>query len=160
MVREDSCVSINICKAVPCAQIFSNEFMKENKIEANCEVVSLDGPTFKKTIMKNMTFSEHVPESDEFVVYQFMRSKEKKHRKLFKCTHEGTCSKVFVSVSKLFSHMMSHTDDKPYKCPHLNCNVSFGYKGNLNKHIKARHEGIKRYQCHHCPKSFFRRDNL
>jgi uncharacterized Zn-finger protein len=95
--------------------------------------------------MKNMTFSEFVPESNEFVVYQFLKNKEKKHRKLFKCTHEESCHKVFVSASKLFSHMMSHTNDKPYKCTFPNCNISFGYKGNLNKHLKARHEGIKRY---------------
>jgi hypothetical protein len=64
--------------------------------------------------MKNMTFSQFVPESNEFVVYQFLNNKEKKYRKLFKCTHEESCHKVFVSASMLFYHMMSHTNVKPY----------------------------------------------
>jgi len=134
--------------------------MENNNLDATWEVIAYEGNVFKSTIMKNMTFSEIVPESNEFVAYQFLKTKDKKHRKLFKCTHEGNCSKVFISASKLFSHMMSHAKEKPYKCSYPGCNVQFGYKGNLKEHLKTCHEGIKRYKCDHCQKTFFRRDNL
>jgi hypothetical protein len=119
--------------------------MTENGIEPKWMVIELSGNEFKNTIFKRMNFTEYVPESCEFVAYEFIKAKNKKRSRLFMCQFEGGCSKIIVSISKLFSHIMSHTQEKPYQCTYPGCLMTFGYKGNLQKHLKGTHEGIKRY---------------
>ena len=72
----------------------------------------------------------------------------------------GDCGKSIVSVSKLFSHILSHTQEKPYSCTFPGCGMRFGYQGNLHKHYKGTHEGIKRYTCDHCGKGYTKKFNL
>ena len=123
-------------------------------------VQEYDGQEFKNTIFKKLSFDEYIPESVEFTVYEFIKSKSKKRSRLFKCNHDGECGKIIVSVSKLFSHIMSHTQEKPYNCTFPGCNMTFGYKGNLHKHYRGTHEGIKKYNCDHCGKGYTKKFNL
>jgi hypothetical protein len=107
-----------------------------------------------------MNFTEYVPESSEFIVYEFIKASNKKRSRLFRCQHEGGCDKIIVSISKLFSHIMSHTQEKPYNCTYPGCSMTFGYKGNLSKHVKGTHLGLKRYHCSHCDKGYTKKFNL
>lgn len=72
------------------------------------------------------------------MAYEFTKTITKKKSRLFQCTHNG-CNKTKVSISKLFSHIISHTRDKPYECQYAGCNMSFGYLGNFRKHILDAH---------------------
>merc|ERR1712098_838618 len=49
------------------------------------------------------------------------------------------------------------TDDKPYKCEQ--CDYQTKYKCDLNKHVGAKHKGVK-YPCHQCHYQANRADNL
>ena len=59
----------------------------------------------------------------------------------------------------LLTYLQIHSTTKKYKCHH--CNKAFSENGNLQKHIKSVHEGIKptkKYKCNSCNK-FFRGDS-
>ena len=116
---------------VLCKDKFSPEFMTEHNIDPNWMVIEYSGQEFKDNIIKKMNFTEYTPNSCEFIAYEFIKAKNKKRSRLFQCQFEGGCSKIIVSISKLFSHIMSHTQEKPYKCPYPDCSMTFGYKGNL-----------------------------
>ncbi|XP_018401745.1 PREDICTED: zinc finger protein OZF-like [Cyphomyrmex costatus] len=52
----------------------------------------------------------------------------------YKC---GTCNKGFKSKSQLIVHERTHNGEKPYECKH--CGFRFSQKGNLSKHVIAKH---------------------
>ena len=52
------------------------------------------------------------------------------------------CNKYsFSSVSKLAKHLMTHTGDKPHLCEQ--CDYASSHPGNLKRHIRTHHSGIK-----------------
>lgn len=50
------------------------------------------------------------------------------------------CSKQFSSQRDLWRHHLTHTGEKPFKCPH--CPHRANRKGNLQTHIKTLHSDI------------------
>jgi hypothetical protein len=89
-------------------------------------------------MFQKQSFSDFVPQSRNFEAYEFTKIFTKKRSRLFRCTHRG-CNKTKVSISKLFSHIISHSQDKPYICQYDGCSMSFGYLGNYRKHIYDAH---------------------
>jgi len=72
--------------------------------------------------------------------------------------HEcDVCEKVFVSASKLDTHMRTHTKEKPYECDV--CEKSFTQAGNLKVHMRI-HTKEKPYECDVCEKRFTQLGNL
>ena len=68
------------------------------------------------------------------------------------------CNKTFHGQSQLTLHRKSvhnTVDVIEYKCTFDKCNGIFRHRHNYIKHIKSKHEGIKQYQCLHCPSQFF-----
>lgn len=52
----------------------------------------------------------------------------------------GVCSRSFPLLSSLSQHMRSHTQEKPYKCPH--CEYRTAQKGSLKNHIRSHKLGL------------------
>ena len=57
---------------------------------------------------------------------------EQASRKLYKCDF---CSKEFITVSRLKRHVMTHTEEQPYKC--TLCEMVFNEKDNAISHIAS-----------------------
>lgn len=66
-----------------------------------------------------------------------------------KATHEcSTCKKMFYDKSQLRVHVKNvHEKSKDFKCPHDNCNETFGYSNVLSKHILRKHTTIRAFPC-------------
>lgn len=55
------------------------------------------------------------------------------------------CLKVFTRSSALQSHILVHTGDRPFVCPHSSCSKSFNVKSNMNRHFKTHRQlGLRR----------------
>lgn len=49
------------------------------------------------------------------------------------------CSGVFPKRSRLETHLLSHTGERPHGCTFRNCSSRFATKSNLNRHMSNRH---------------------
>ena len=112
--------------------------MDDFKIDPKWLFKTYSGDKFMKNMFDKMNYSDFVPNSTDFVVHEFFKQSTKKTSRLFQCTYRG-CGKTKVSISKLFSHMFSHTKEKPYKCLFHGCNKSFGYVSNQRSHQLYEH---------------------
>lgn len=62
-------------------------------------------------------------------------------KKLFTCRVEG-CHKVFGTKDGMKSHVRTHTDERPHKCPHEECGKAFKTAGDLQKHLRRHTDGM------------------
>ena len=65
-------------------------------------------------------------------------------------TKSHTCNQCGYqanSASKLKSHMLVHSGEKPFICKQ--CNYSFTQAGNLKRHMLT-HAGVKAFNCKQC----------
>ncbi|XP_048367510.1 zinc finger protein 572-like isoform X2 [Sphaerodactylus townsendi] len=69
----------------------------------------------------------------------------------------GFCPRRFGRSDHLLRHQMSHTGDRPHKCPA--CDKSFVDKSKLTDHYRT-HTGERPFRCAACGKSFMRRHHL
>ena len=69
-------------------------------------------------------------------------TKPQKHK--YKC---HLCDQAFTQKAHLKAHTVKHTGEKAYKC-HL-CDQAFSRNGNKERHVKSKHEGIKKFSCAH-----------
>lgn len=72
------------------------------------------------------------------------------------CPHPG-CNKKFNRFHNLKSHLIVHTDGKPFKCNQ--CDLSFRRNHDLRRHVRM-HLGFKPFSCRKCGKGFCRSDAL
>lgn len=75
--------------------------------------------------------------------------------KLHRCTYEG-CGKSFNRPAKLAQHVRSHTNTRPFVCPHALCTKDFLRESHLKHHIKSAHSDVRDFSCQWegCGKSF------
>ena len=63
-----------------------------------------------------------------------VHEKNEKSQSSYVCDFEN-CQKVFVSQGNLTKHMPTHSENKPFSCPKLDCPKSFKDKKGLNRHV-------------------------
>ncbi|KAL8615574.1 hypothetical protein ACOMHN_016151 [Nucella lapillus] len=68
----------------------------------------------------------------------------------YKCL---TCNHVFNQKGNLKVHLLTHTDERPWRCDVDNCDKGFRTKESLRRH-KLSHMGIKPFECTECKKKF------
>ncbi|KAF6230239.1 hypothetical protein HO133_004579 [Letharia lupina] len=75
--------------------------------------------------------------------------------KIHRCTYEG-CDKSFNRPAKLAQHVRSHTNTRPFVCPHALCTKDFLRESHLKHHVKSAHSNVREYICEWegCGKSF------
>ena len=76
------------------------------------------------------------------------RKGSKRKRTQHEC---NVCEKMFVTPSKLATHMRTHTKEKPYECDV--CEKRFSRAANLKVHMRI-HTNEKPYECDVCEKRF------
>jgi hypothetical protein len=71
------------------------------------------------------------PESKEFIFYYFVTPETSQYsHRLFVCQHKSKCQlyecgRRFMDFNKLFDHLRSHTNHRPYPCTEPDCHLSF-----------------------------------
>jgi len=70
------------------------------------------------------------------------------------------CKAKFIKPSDLIKHQPTHTKEKRFTCDYEGCGIKFVNIGNLNRHIKCKHEKRKDYQCSTCNKKFSQSGDL
>ena len=67
------------------------------------------------------------------------------------------CLKTFRDASTLKRHLLTHSDERPYKCDE--CDKAFRRKDHLQEHVIV-HKLVRPYSCQTCGKSFSRKNGL
>lgn len=75
--------------------------------------------------------------------------------KVHRCTY-ADCDKSFNRPAKLAQHLRSHTNTRPFLCPHPLCSKDFLRESHLKHHVKSAHSDVRDYICEReeCGKRF------
>lgn len=75
--------------------------------------------------------------------------------KIHRCSYYD-CDKSFNRPAKLVQHLRSHTNTRPFVCPHPPCSKDFLRESHLKHHIKSAHSDVRDHVCQSegCNKSF------
>lgn len=77
------------------------------------------------------------------------------HTQTFQCT---LCPQNFHSKYYLDKHLITHSKEKPFKCP--KCPKGYPSLVSLNLHVQSVHENYRPWKCEHCGKAFTQKPAL
>jgi predicted RNA-binding Zn-ribbon protein involved in translation (DUF1610 family) len=68
------------------------------------------------------------------------------------------CGRAFQRVEHMRRHQRTHTNERPFVCPHQNCGRAFGRSDNLNVHLRSHEKKQMKYNYNRClrQRSFYR----
>ncbi|XP_054152447.1 zinc finger protein 91-like [Oppia nitens] len=70
------------------------------------------------------------------------------------CHYRTTCP------HRMTSHMICHTDRRPFKCHYYDCDLSFKRISSLKRHVKTLHLKERLYECRVCGKRYAQSQSL
>ena len=150
----------------PASEILEADFMEDNKIEKSYEVAVVEGANF---CPKMFGYYKEAPDTTDYTFYSVKNAQNltRKLQQLFQCHHSTTdasgkqkaCDFTVCGLTKFFTHLRTHTNQKPYVCHYKGCGKSFTQKGNLKNHIEL-HFDIKKFVCNHCGNRYSKKYNL
>lgn len=97
-------------------------------------------------------------DSDSDDEKSLISSKSFGSRAIHACPH-GDCGKFFSRPSRLKTHLLSHSGEKPFKCFIVGCEKSYARRAHLKRHEQNEHEKklltiTPRLSCELCEKTF------
>lgn len=92
-----------------------------------------------------------------FVHFGSFNAHQAVHRDEVKVYACNICGKEFAYYGSYRTHKLAHENKKDKKCPV--CGLAFIRKSHLERHIRGKHTGEKRYKCH-CGARFAEKYNL
>lgn len=76
-------------------------------------------------------------------------------------THKcDECNNEYKWKHDLVAHKKAKHEGRTYPCTHEDCEYVAGYRSNLNRHVRAKHDKEKAYQCDQCSLSFSQKEHL
>lgn len=109
-------------KYLPCKNLFSEAFLSANKISPEWCAAKISGQNYYENFLLKNKYKDNIPSSCDYTVYNIKRTCSKRQFKIFTCHFEG-CQRVVSTLSKYFAHLRCHTQDKPFKCMEVGCDM-------------------------------------
>ncbi|XP_034934188.1 zinc finger protein 271-like isoform X2 [Chelonus insularis] len=124
----------------------SNEINKEDLLID----LSNNIPRFSQDIQADniINDSQNLSDDNDFEVQISNKDTANLINKKHKCK---VCGKCFTQKSKLTTHELSHTGERPFKCQ--KCDKDYTSKSKLNAHMRL-HTQVNVHQCNICKKIF------
>ncbi|KAL0274937.1 UNVERIFIED_CONTAM: hypothetical protein PYX00_002953 [Menopon gallinae] len=122
-----------------CAKTFTTQSgLKTHRNAAHSTTGPIQCPECNKWLKNEDTFQKH---------------QQLHQNNTFPCSQ---CSKICNSSASLRSHMVKHSEERPYSC--VTCRKSFKTKTHLKNH-SLQHSGASNYKCPFCSRMFVNMSN-
>mmetsp|Transcript_4521 Transcript_4521/g.4236 ORF Transcript_4521/g.4236 Transcript_4521/m.4236 type:complete len:150 (+) Transcript_4521:185-634(+) len=100
----------------------------------------------------------HIPSTVKYKVIKLVDSFMTTQHTFFVCQEKG-CLKVTNKRGIIYEHLRFHTNEKPFRCPLVNCDLRYGQKYSMKYHFFSAHDRAT-YKCRVCFQKFFRKKRL